>query len=73
MITKVDTLDSNVVVVGLGYVGLTLSAHLANIGFSVHGVEIRDSVLESLNQRKSFFVRCETQRTPFAVSRLFFL
>ena len=53
--TKIDTLDSNVVVVGLGYVGLTLSAHLANIGFSVHGVEIRDSVLDSLSQRKSFF------------------
>lgn len=53
--TKVDTLDSNVVVVGLGYVGLTLSAHLATIGFRVHGVEIRDSVLESLSQRKSFF------------------
>jgi len=52
---EIDTLDTNVVVVGLGYVGLTLSAHLSSVGFRVHGIEIRESVLELLRERKSFF------------------
>ena len=52
---EVDSMDTNVVVVGLGYVGLTLSAHLSSVGFRVHGVEIRQSVLESLQEKKSFF------------------
>ncbi len=50
---KID--DKDVVVVGLGYVGLTLAAHLSNIGFNVHGVEIRRSVLDLLTEMKSFF------------------
>ena len=52
---ELNTADKDVVVVGLGYVGLTLAAHLANIGFKVHGVEIRKSVLELLQQKTSFF------------------
>lgn len=55
MTLEKDTADKSVVVVGLGYVGLTLAAHLANIGFKVHGIEIRNSVLESLKEKKSFF------------------
>ena len=35
---ELNTADKDVVVVGLGYVGLTLAAHLANIVFKVHGV-----------------------------------
>ena len=47
--------DRQVVVLGLGYVGLTLGAYLSELGFQVHGVEIRDLVLESLNEKKAFF------------------
>ena len=47
--------DSQVVVLGLGYVGLTLGAYLSEIGFQVHGVEIRDLVLDSLKEKKAFF------------------
>ena len=50
-----DFKDRDVVVMGLGYVGLTLGAHLSELGFRVHGVEIRDLVLDSLSKRKSFF------------------
>jgi UDP-N-acetyl-D-mannosaminuronic acid dehydrogenase len=53
--SEVGTPDRNVVVIGLGYVGLTLAAHLANLGFRVHGVEIRESVLEKLSESKAFF------------------
>jgi UDP-N-acetyl-D-mannosaminuronic acid dehydrogenase len=47
--------DKDVVIMGLGYVGLTLGAYLAELGFKVHGVEIRDLVLNALESRKSFF------------------
>ena len=45
-----------VVVIGLGYVGLTLSAHMAKSGFLVHGVEIRDEVLNPLAESRAFFL-----------------
>lgn len=47
--------DKDIVIMGLGYVGLTLGAYLAELGFKVHGVEIRDLVLNALESRKSFF------------------
>ena len=47
--------DRQVVVLGLGYVGLTLGAYLSELDFQVHGVEIRDLVLESLQEKKAFF------------------
>ena len=50
-----DFEDRKVVVLGLGYVGLTLGAYLAELGFQVHGVEIRDLVLDSLEEKKAFF------------------
>lgn len=37
-------------IIGMGYVGLTLAAALADRGFEVHGVEVQESVLESLRQ-----------------------
>ncbi len=50
-----DFEDKHVVVIGLGYVGLTLGAYLSELGFQVHGVEIRDLVLDSLNKGEAFF------------------
>jgi nucleotide sugar dehydrogenase len=47
--------DKDVIVMGLGYVGLTLGAYLSELGFKVHGVEIRNLVLKALESRKSFF------------------
>ena len=35
---------------GLGYVGLTLAVTMADIGFEVHGVEIKDDILKSLKK-----------------------
>ena len=40
--------DRNVCVLGLGYVGLTLAVAMADAGFQVHGVEVRDGVLDKL-------------------------
>ena len=47
--------DNAVVIIGLGYVGLTLAAHMADCGFSVHGVEIKEEFLEPLRSGKAFF------------------
>jgi nucleotide sugar dehydrogenase len=40
---------------GLGYVGLTLASTLADVGFNVCGVEIRDNVLAMLEKGEAHF------------------
>jgi UDP-N-acetyl-D-mannosaminuronic acid dehydrogenase len=47
--------DRRVCILGLGYVGLTLAAVMADAGFSVLGVEIRDEVLGLLSRGKAPF------------------
>lgn len=47
--------DKYVCVLGMGYVGLTLAAIMADAGFKVLGVEIRDDVLSKLRRGKSHF------------------
>jgi UDP-N-acetyl-D-mannosaminuronic acid dehydrogenase len=47
--------DSRVCIVGLGYVGLTLAVAMADTGFHVHGVEVRQDVLDGLSQGKPHF------------------
>ncbi len=46
---------SNICVVGLGYVGLTLAVYLARQGLQVHGVEISNEILQSLKRKKAHF------------------
>ena len=48
-------MDENICVLGLGYVGLTLAVAMADAGFRVHGVEIRDEVLDLLDKGKPHF------------------
>jgi nucleotide sugar dehydrogenase len=47
--------DRDVCVLGLGYVGLTLAVAMADAGFRVLGVEIRDSVLDGLAAGRAHF------------------
>jgi len=47
--------DRKVCILGLGYVGLTLAAVMADVGFSVTGVEIRPEILEFLREGKASF------------------
>ena len=47
--------DKQVCISGLGYVGLTLAVAMADVGFKVLGVEIRDEVLTLLNNGKAHF------------------
>ncbi|HEX3866585.1 MAG TPA: nucleotide sugar dehydrogenase [Gemmatimonadaceae bacterium] len=46
--TTAAAADRTICVLGMGYVGLTLAAAFADVGFGVLGVEIRDDVLAAL-------------------------
>ncbi|ALG74322.1 UDP-glucose 6-dehydrogenase [Azospirillum thiophilum] len=69
--------DRNVCVLGLGYVGLTLAVAMADAGFQVHGVEVRQDVLEQLGRGNPHFhepgltekLRHVTARGRFTFSR----
>lgn len=47
--------DYDIAVVGLGYVGLTLATVLAEVGFSVLGVEKRADVVQMSNRGEPYF------------------
>lgn len=47
--------DERVCILGMGYVGLTLAAVLADRGCSVVGVEINDAILASISEAKAHF------------------
>ena len=47
--------DDTVCVLGLGYVGLTLAVAMAGAGFNVIGVEMRDDVVDTINNGKAHF------------------
>ncbi len=47
--------ESPIVIVGLGYVGLTLAAFMSDNGFQIHGTELRKSILDQLRLKKSYF------------------
>lgn len=48
--------DRSVAVLGCGYVGLTLAAVMADVGFKVLGLEIRDDVLKGLERGEPHFL-----------------
>lgn len=54
---KIDTgdRDQTVCIVGLGYVGLTLGVVMADCGFTIEGVEVRQEVLDMLNRGQAHF------------------
>lgn len=50
-----DFKDQKVCILGLGYVGLTLAVAMAEVGYQVAGVEIRDDVVHALRRGESHF------------------
>lgn len=47
--------DRQICIMGLGYVGLTLATVMAEAGFKITGVEIKDQILEKLHSRQPHF------------------
>lgn len=52
---KNPLIDRNVCILGLGFVGVTLAAVMADSGFHVIGIEKREEVIDSLSSGKSCF------------------
>lgn len=55
MISKINNDKYDVAVIGLGYVGLTLAATLADIGYHVLGIEKREEVVKLTKSKKAHF------------------
>lgn len=49
------THQERICVLGLGYVGMTLAVSLANAGYKVHGLEVRQEVLDKLSKAEPTF------------------
>ena len=56
-----------VVILGLGYVGLTLSVVMAEMGFRVIGVEIRREIVDLINQGIPHFFETQMEQRLKAV------
>lgn len=53
--TTSDVRNRKVVILGLGYVGLTLALTLAEVGFQVVGYDISEDLIEKLKRREASF------------------
>lgn len=47
--------NDRVCVIGMGFIGLTLAATLAETGIEVLGVDVNQNVIDSLNKKKCYF------------------
>jgi UDP-N-acetyl-D-mannosaminuronic acid dehydrogenase len=54
-LSTMDFKDAHICMLGLGYVGLTLAVAMADAGFKVLGVEVRDEVLDTLREGRAHF------------------
>ncbi|HPU35826.1 MAG TPA: UDP-N-acetyl-D-glucosamine dehydrogenase, partial [Bacillota bacterium] len=58
---KIETRQANVVVVGLGYVGLPLAVEKGNVGFHVTGIEKCEERVKLVNEGKSYIPDVEEE------------
>ena len=49
-------IGKNVLVIGLGYVGLTFAIHCCDKGYNVYGIEVNQDILDSLALNKAHFL-----------------
>jgi len=49
---KIEDKTINIALVGFGYIGTCIGAVLANRGFRVHGIDVRQSMVDAINQGK---------------------
>ncbi len=52
---SLDQRDRPVCILGMGFVGLTLGAALADVGYKVRGVDVRSEVVDAINSGKAPF------------------
>lgn len=54
LITRIESREAQIAVVGMGYVGLPLAVAFAEAGFSVIGVDVNGDKVQALNQGRSY-------------------
>jgi UDP-N-acetyl-D-glucosamine dehydrogenase len=62
LLDRLNNRTAKVGIVGLGYVGLPLAVEFAEAGFSVIGVDVSASKVESLNRGESYILDIPTER-----------
>jgi len=55
VVKKESVLSQPLVMMGLGHVGLTLALALADVGFSVYGYDVKDSIRKNLRIKQAHF------------------
>ncbi|OPZ71652.1 MAG: UDP-N-acetyl-D-glucosamine 6-dehydrogenase [Firmicutes bacterium ADurb.Bin456] len=66
---KIETREANIVVVGLGYVGLPLAVEKGNVGFHVTGIEKCEERVELVNAGKSYIPDVDGEELQELVER----
>ena len=69
LMEKIKNTSANVVVLGLGYVGLPLTVVLAEAGYHVTGVDPDQNKVDQLNQGVSYIDDIETKRLDKLVNK----
>jgi UDP-N-acetyl-D-glucosamine dehydrogenase len=72
LLEKIDTRELKIAIMGIGYVGLPLAVAFAEAGFTVKGIDISASKVESLNKGQSYIedIASETIRPLIEQGRL---
>jgi UDP-N-acetyl-D-glucosamine dehydrogenase len=67
---RIRTREARLGIVGLGYAGLPLAILFADAGFQVTGIDLNETRVSSVNQRRSYLVDVPSERYEAAGDRL---
>jgi UDP-N-acetyl-D-glucosamine dehydrogenase len=67
---RIRTRDARLGIVGLGYAGLPLAIVFADAGFQVTGIDLNETRVSSVNERRSYLVDVPSERYEAAGDRL---
>jgi UDP-N-acetyl-D-glucosamine dehydrogenase len=67
---RIRTREARLGIVGLGYAGLPLAILFADAGFQVTGIDLNETRVSSVNQRRSYLVDVPSERYEAADDRL---
>lgn len=68
---KFSTINATICIIGLGYVGLPLALRYIDTGFRVLGIDIDQSKIDQLNDRKSYIEHIPSEKIDAAALRGF--
>ena len=67
---RIATREARVGIVGLGYAGLPLAMSFGEAGFDVTGIDVSDSRVDAVNERRSYLVDVPAERYEPIADRL---